>query len=475
MTLLGYRMALRAVGLAVPRTLRSEWIAEWESELWYMAASATQVEIASFCWGAVEDARSLRAMHPVRPVRAAGSARTCVAWVGAVAVLCFAIAQSIPAVKLASSSPVYRSATDAVAISPADHQAGPVVPMSLVRSWQRRKQHLFREFAVYAPTVRAIHLQAGTTRPLALARASANILTLLGVPVALAQETRGGQPVLMLSETAWRTDFGSDTSLLGETVNVGTQRVQIGGIVPDEAAPAGKLDGWILLPDTASWPDATPVHLIGRLDPSRSMLSSAWELTVPGPDGDVLYDCRMLPALKADIWKMYLFAAFLALLALPATTSLSLGEYAARPVNLPWVAAVRRWLFLAAKIGCAMPAIYCASLIAAYGLRSASPYTPQYIQLVTTFGMTLFALRWALRDQRRRCPVCLGKLTCPARVGEPSRNFLAFNGTELICAGGHGFLHVPEMATSWFSTQRWLHLDPSWSGLFLSPAKAMDL
>ena len=66
-------------------------------------------------------------------------------------------------------------------------------------------------------------------------------------------------------------------------------------------------------------------------------------------------------------------------------------------------------------------------------------------------------------------------LTCPARVGEPSRNFLAWNGTELICAGGHGFMHVPEMATSWFGTQRWLHLDPSWSGLFLAPVKALDL
>ncbi len=41
----------------------------------------------------------------------------------------------------------------------------------------------------------------------------------------------------------------------------------------------------------------------------------------------------------------------------------------------------------------------------------------------------------------------------PARVGQPSRSFLAWNGTELICVDGHGLLHVPEMPTSWFSTQ----------------------
>ena len=63
-------------------------------------------------------------------------------------------------------------------------------------------------------------------------------------------------------------------------------------------------------------------------------------------------------------------------------------------------------------------------------------------------------------------PVCLRLLTNPARVGQPSRNFLAWNGTELMCSRGHGLLHVPEIATSWFSTQRWLYLDPSWNGLF---------
>ena len=44
---------------------------------------------------------------------------------------------------------------------------------------------------------------------------------------------------------------------------------------------------------------------------------------------------------------------------------------------------------------------------------------------------------------------------------------LAWHGTELICAGGHGLLHVPELPTSWFATQRWLYLDTSWNSLFL--------
>jgi hypothetical protein len=98
------------------------------------------------------------------------------------------------------------------------------------------------------------------------------------------------------------------------------------------------------------------------------------------------------------------------------------------------------------------------------------PVTSEYIQLMSAFSLCLFGLRWSLRDQRQRCPVCLGKLSNPARVGQPSRSFLAWNGTELICVSGHGLLHVPEMATSWFSEQRWLYLDASWEVLFAEPA-----
>jgi len=472
-SLLLYRMALRLVACAVPRALRAEWVAEWESELWYIAeSSASRGEITAFCWGAVEDARSLRQMHLVAPVRAAGSAWACVGWVVGLAVVSFGLAQALPRVRLASTSPVYRSSTDSVLISSGEAKTGSMIPLLRVRAWQRRRQHLFTEFAFYAPLVRTVRTEMETTRPLALARASGNMLRMLGVPVLFAQEPRGVEPVLVLSQSAWHRDFGGSEAVFGQVVKVGAQRVRIGGVVPDEAAPAGgRIDGWILLPETETLPETTDVYLVGRLAEGATMRGPQWEMTVPGVDGDVYYSCRILPALRADVWRMYLFAVFLALLALPATTSLSLGEYAARPVNLHWVATLRRWVFLVTKIACAMPAIYFAGLIAAYAMHSTSPYTPQYIQLVTTFGLTLFALRWSLRDQRRRCPVCLGRLTCPARVGEPSRNFLAWNGTELICADGHGFLHVPEMATSWFSTQRWLHLDPSWSGLFMGPVE----
>jgi hypothetical protein len=74
--------------------------------------------------------------------------------------------------------------------------------------------------------------------------------------------------------------------------------------------------------------------------------------------------------------------------------------------------------------------------------------------------------RWVLRDQARRCPVCLRLLTNPVRIGQPSHVMLDWYGTELICNRGHGLLHIPGTQGSSFSTRRWLRLDSSWHSLF---------
>jgi hypothetical protein len=161
-----------------------------------------------------------------------------------------------------------------------------------------------------------------------------------------------------------------------------------------------------------------------------------------------------------------LFTLIVAVLTLPATTALPLGEYPRLSGRLPWAVSGRRWLFLLGKVSLIVPLVCLSSVDVAYGIPSLSSTSTQYIQLGLSYFGFLFAFRWILEDQRRRCPVCLRVLSNPARVGEASRNFLAWNGTELICAGGHGLLHIPELPTSWFSTQRWLSLDASWGSLF---------
>ena len=123
------------------------------------------------------------------------------------------------------------------------------------------------------------------------------------------------------------------------------------------------------------------------------------------------------------------------------------------------------------SLGLVLLVVYCTSMDLAFADPRLTVHGAQYVQLLSTFALCLWGMRWALRDQRQRCPVCLSKLSHPARVGQPSWSFLAWNGTELICAGGHGLMHVPELETSWFRTQRWLALDGSWQVLFRALAR----
>ncbi len=150
----------------------------------------------------------------------------------------------------------------------------------------------------------------------------------------------------------------------------------------------------------------------------------------------------------------------MALLILPTTTHFALGHYPSNLHSSTGPASLNRWLFLSMKIVLLLVIVFCATLDfwPMFGLAG---FPPQ----ATLIGYFL-ALRWALIDQRRRCPVCLQLLTNPVRVGQPSHTMLEWYGIELVCSKGHGLLHVPETRTSSYGAQTWLQLDSSWRSLF---------
>ena len=156
----------------------------------------------------------------------------------------------------------------------------------------------------------------------------------------------------------------------------------------------------------------------------------------------------------------YLFIIAVAVVVLAATTSLELGDYPPT-INSPDRAKrLRRWIFLGTKFALILPIVFFGTLDLAPIICSGA---------IQPHGMLVgyvLAFRWVLLDQRKRCPVCLRMLTNPTRIGERSHIFLEWYGTEFICAKGHGLLHVSEIPTSSYSTQRWLYLDSSWRSLF---------
>jgi hypothetical protein len=145
------------------------------------------------------------------------------------------------------------------------------------------------------------------------------------------------------------------------------------------------------------------------------------------------------------------------LVAASPVTPLRLGEY---PVNRYAPAApfrLLRWVFLTVKMALIVS-------IALFGSGALGAVAPPLAGLVMLLGL-LFGFRWALADQRERCPVCLRLLANPTRIGDPSQSFLGWYGTELVCSHGHGFLYIPGTSTSWYETQRWQYLDPTWNTL----------
>ena len=153
----------------------------------------------------------------------------------------------------------------------------------------------------------------------------------------------------------------------------------------------------------------------------------------------------------------------LALLILPSTTRLDVslyphcGHWTTRAERLRW------WAFLAAKAALLAPAVF-------FGTLDLIPIiAPAGLQPHATMIGYVLAFRWALRDQRRRCPVCLRLLGNPVRIGERSHIFLEWYGVELMCSRGHGLLHVAGAPTISFRSQQWLALDASWQGLFSKP------
>jgi len=480
---------LRVAWLLAPGRLREEWWREWRAELWHVRAAcapegrvswAGEREVAAFCLGAFRDAGCLlldQRAGRVPLATTAGSARQCIMFLAVLAALSYGAGLLTPGRQLEPSP--YRDARNLMLVHDAQYvdDRVPTVEADQFSAWKRRRQGIFDEFAFYRVARERVSGGGHAPGSWAIARGSLNLLQLLDLPVRYAppQGEARGLTRVVLSDALWAQEFGRDPHIAGRTVRIGETEATVAGVMQGKLwRLPGKADAWLLEPDAAFAPGSVG-FVVAHLKPTaeHARWGERWRMTAPGADGAAAdFSCVSLIERTRGPWGVFWFTVFLACLALPATTSLPLGEYRVSSRPLSWSTRLRRWSFLACKIALLLPIVYFVSHDLACLRASFDPATCEYIQIVSSFSVCLFGLRWTLRDQRQRCPVCLGKLTHPARVGEPSRNFLGWNGMELICVGGHGLLHVPEIQTSWFSTQRWLYLDPSWEVLFAEPGLA---
>lgn len=472
------RGLLRVASLLVPATERSDWLQEWDAELWHVQREAcddwqsSQKAAVIFCLGALPDALEMRRSFRVTRLRATAmhrSAGYCLLVLVLILAASWAIALRSPAV-LAELR--YAARPELVLIrdarAPSDWAA--TIPVERYRQWATLQQKYFNGLAYYQ--IERGTLIAGDQAPtMQVAHASANLFAQLGLRPKIGDATPTSEPRLVLSEEVWNQFFGSDARIVGRHVRLGSRMVRIAAVLPLGAwRLPGKAEAWLLEPDDVIQ-KGIPGYVVARLNQEgrREMWCDGIPVQSLDPDGNT----QNLWAVSLDErtrgpWGVYFFSLLLAILALPALTSVSLSEPVssiARPVG---VRQVLRWGFLAAKLALVLGILAILPLDLAYSGKPGYVPGASETHLALTLGMSIFGFWWAVADQRKRCPVCLRRVTHPARVGMASQTFLAWNGMELICLGGHTLLHVPALPTSWFNCPRWIYLDDSWEFLFVA-------
>ena len=475
---------LRGASLMVPFPQRDEWYREWTSELWHVRRDCVPVgafswiaerEVTAFCMGSFQDAACLRGQRGPVPVASAsmhGSARYCVLVLGTVLALCVIIGYFLPGIESEKEASQSALPQGVILIEAGQYGDGgrATIPFGEYRKWATKQQRFFWDMAFYRTAkerVQAGELDAGQW---VVAHATENLARLVGADVAGV----GGAdvPRVMLGRSMWRRVFQSDPAVIGLEITVAHHRARIAGIAPAGVWQLpGHADLWLMENSAmmADTPHAAKGHVIALLSPlGRAEINgAAVGITAYTEDGDAIdhHGMRLAPATGGPV-SIYLFALLLAVLALPAIVSVFQTE-SSFDSHKPSVAArVKRSAFLVTKMGLVAALGYFAALDIAYCSFPEYAGAAEFLQFASSFSICLFGLRWALMDQSRRCPVCLRRVTHPAQVGIASCTFLGWNGTEMMCMGGHVLLHVPSLPTSWFSRQRWMYLDTSWDFLF---------
>jgi hypothetical protein len=479
---------VHAASLIIPATQRLEWRREWKGELWHVRHELcergalswpAQREVTLFCLGSLQDAYCMR--RECRPakapaVRISGAAGQCLLRLATLLAVCFVIAGLLPGVKTVRDPARFQVNPGVILIqtSASTDEFAPTIKPALYRDWKTARQRYFDGFAFYRNGHETALLSSRRTQ-WKVTHASPNLFSLLGLqlpfdPSGAALE--GAMLSAVISHDSWRRDFAYDPDIAGRVIRVGTQTARISGVMPYGMwRLPGNPDAWLLEPDAllAHASPRTRGYLVAHLSP----LAKDWmnwgsiPIVVRGAEEeDVEYYGVSFASRLRGPWAIYQFALILALLALPAVTSVTLGESNYSSHRPSMKRALLRRSFLLAKFVLVAAIAYFASLDLAWWNASNYSGWAEFAQLTWAFTICLFGFRWAMFDQRQRCPVCLRRVTHPARVGLASRTFLGWNGTEMMCMGGHTLLHVPSLPTSWFGGQRWLYLDTSWEFLF---------
>lgn len=146
----------------------------------------------------------------------------------------------------------------------------------------------FISMGVADSDTRGQNLSVSGTPPVVIhsLRVSANYLPTLGISLLLGrfftskEDIAGAAPLILISENMWRSIFGADSNVLGQTVNINGDPHTVIGVVPARFAAVQLTDVWTplhLSPSDEGYQGAN-FQMIARLRPKATLVQASTEL-----------------------------------------------------------------------------------------------------------------------------------------------------------------------------------------------------
>ena len=310
------------------------------------------------------------------------------------------------------------------------------------------------------------------------AEVTPDFFSLLGVRPFLGRTLRAGDEAeadlpAVLSNSFWRQRCGGERAASGRRVTLNGRVLRIVGVLPPEfRALSSQVRYW-----TPFSLDAPPARLgpspiagaIVRVRPGirPENVRAAW-LDICLREKLPLFGqgFSLLPLENHGLGRLTIFAGGLAMAMLAGAVLIFFGSRGAlRPGWRYWAFESAKTLLLLVSLAVLRLELTTRSMLMPGGRPSGDLWAVLALDWAFYLGCGA-ALYWCYYDQRRRCPVCLHRLTIPVTIGSWSSPLFDPVSTELLCDQGHGSLWVPETQSSASVAEHWTGLDESWRELF---------
>lgn len=488
----GCRTVIWLASWIVPRQKRAGWRENWTRQVWHWCQflvengqvnRAHKLELAKFCWGAFPAAfwlRFDRQEFQRRTEHWRRSPSTLLIAISLATVVLLLCSGVIPLIRSVVSSPI--PDPDHVCVITLNGKFRRVhseTLLDLAAAWQGSK--LLQDVAAYSWGATELKTPRRTL-PVLSAQVAPDFFQVLQLQASIGRTFRTGDNqdcsgCIVLSHDIWRLQFHGDPSVIGRHVMVGgIPRTVIGVLPQDFYLLAPGISVWTML-DAGTPSFTNSVERIGAVARVQSGVSERkleLDLADRTENAGYILPASLLVVTSGRSESRTYTRSYLLFLLLAVGSAMLIvyARFSAGVGRSPLSARdrLRWWSFFVAKT---VLLLAFTGLLAWTSLRMLSIYVFGSVQPITNgvalwffLVLSIAPLSWAIRDQQKRCRVCLQKLGTPIQIGAPGHVLLDWSGTEMVCPRGHGVLYLPDSQANWLERDRWDNLDDSWAGLF---------